>query len=97
MAMASAASVGEILAARGERGGCPLFQVGDPGQGGIEAFAFGLILGDGHRQRPFGPFDAGGGIADMLVENQERATIDRLLFGGVDSAAYQGPKRLDHG
>jgi hypothetical protein len=30
----------------------------------------------------------------MLVENQERATINRLLFGCVDGAAYQSPKDL---
>ena len=87
----------KILAARGEGGCSPVFQVGDPGQGRIETLAFGLVLGDRHCERPLGPVDAGSGIADMLVENQERATIDRLLFGGVHSAAYQSPKRLDHG
>ena len=42
-------------------------------------------------------FDAGRSIADMLVEDQERTAVDRVLLGGVDGAAYQCPERLAHG
>ena len=88
---------GEFLAARRERRGGPFLKVGDPGKRRVETLALGLVLGDGNRQRPLGPLDTGRSIADMLVEDQERAAVDRVLLGGVDSAAQQGPKRLAHG
>lgn len=87
----------EFLAACRERRGGPFLKVGDPGQGRIEAPALGFVLGDGNRQRPLGPLDTGRRVTDMLVENQERAAVDRVLLGGVDRAAQQGPKRLAHG
>ena len=88
---------GEVLAATGKGRGRAVFQIGDPGQGRLKTLALGLVLGDCDCERPLGPFDAGCGIPDMLVEHEQRAPVDRLLFGGVNSAAYQCPKRLDHG
>ena len=94
--MASAASLGEILAAAVERRDRAGLEIGDAGDGRLELAAFLLVLCNGQRQRPLAALDGGGRIAHLLVEDQKGRAVLQLLAGGGHAAAEKCHYGLEH-
>ena len=62
----------------------------------LQALSLRLVLRDRHRERALGALDAGRRVADLLVEDQQRAAIRELLLGAERRAAEQGHYCLEH-
>jgi len=72
---------GEVVPAAAERRHRALLEVGDALERRLQAFALGLVLRNGERQRPLAMIDRRRGVADLLGQDQERAAIGELFLG----------------
>ena len=80
-AIASAASPASSSRPPVERRGRALLEVGDARERRLQPPAFGLVLRDRDRERPLGALGGGRRVADLLVEDQQRAAVGEVFLG----------------
>ena len=95
--MASAASPASSSLPAVERRDRAFLEVGDAGERRLQALSLRLVLRDRDRERALGALDAGRRIADLLVEDQQRAAVGEFLLGAKRRAADQCHNGLEHG
>ncbi|MEY9144853.1 hypothetical protein ABIF00_002837 [Bradyrhizobium elkanii] len=71
-------------------------EIGDPGVGGVEPAAFLLVAGDRQRQGPLRAVDGGGGIAHLLVEDDQRCPVLQFLLRCCHAAAEKRQNSFEH-
>ena len=87
----------EIVAAVGKRGGRALLQVGDALERRLQALAFRFVLRDRDRERALGAVGRGGGIANLLVEDEQGMAVREIFLRFRGRSADQGGQGLEHG
>ena len=87
---------GEIFPAAIECGGGADFEIGDAGVGGVETAALLLVACDRQRQRALGPFDGRAGIANLLVENEQRRAVFQFFPRCRHAAPEERQNSFEH-